>query len=732
MLRPLLFAFVLILISMDCTAQTPSNELSNAGNIRMRHPSDTVRHQRQAPQSNIFPFIQANSQFNFDLYLIKSLQGAIHNEAKILHKKRQLLIASGMNTAMMDVIDSFEKAAIKAIDVYADPVVKANVYMVLADAYDWRTEGSERQLVLYKEAARLYRESGRKKDQGLALIQLGQSQLRTEALQDTEISLNEAVRLLAASGYQRLQMAYMGLSHVYISTGRYKEGTQYGLEAVRVGERFKDTSIDMADVYKNLGYCYEIASDPANAAIYFRKALSIAKRNGSVVEIYASTAQIAKLMVRNSTDSAIGILKGLLRQYPLHPRTQELREAYIQLLRCYNRKKQLDDAGFYAGKVLEFANALPATSLYRNYALSPVIDYYILSRQYQEAAGLLSACRVLEEKHGQLPALSGIYSRLYKVDSARNDYKAALNSYKLWKRTIDSLEALAQTKQVAELRVAFETEQQEKNIALLQKENYLKSERIKRSALERNAVMGLALLLLIIFCLLYYQFHQKKVANRHINAKNLVLEKLLQEKEWLLKEVHHRVKNNLQTVVSLLESQAAGLRDEALNAIHESQHRVFAISLIHKKLYLAENIKTVDMSSYIPELVGYINEMIGKAAKLIFSYDIADINLDVSHAVPVGLIINEAVTNAIKYAFTGAHTGQNKISIAMKRKEDDHLQMIIEDNGRGLPADLLKGGGAGFGLRLLFGLTEDLGGNLVISNENGTKIILEFSQNPAF
>lgn len=727
-----------MLLNMDCSAQMPAHELSSTGGIRLHHFSDTIKrrhwtmeweeyYKQIAPQNNSFSLILAGKQPGTELYF-KGVQTAISNKAKALHQQRQLLLASGMDTAMIGVIDSFEKAAIKAIEIYRDPVAKADVIMALADAYDWRTEGPERQLILYQEAAGLYQDGGRKKEQGLALIQQGQSQLRGEVLHDTENSLKEAFRILNALGYPRLQMVYMGLSHVNISTGRYKEGTSYGLEAVRVGEKFGDTSIDMADVYKNLGYCYEIASDVPHAAIYFRKALDIAQRNGSVVEIYTSTAQMAKLMVRPSTDSAIAMLRGLLRQYPLHPGNPALREVYIQLLRCYNRKRQFDNARLYVRKILDFSGSLPAMSLYRSYALSPVIDHYILTRQYPEAVALLSICKSIEEKNGQLPALSGVYSRLYKIDSARNDYKAALNSYKLWKSINDSLDGLAQTKQIAELRVAFEAEQQEQNIALLQKDNHLKSERLDRSSLQRNAVVILAILLLIIFCLLYYQFHLKKAANRHISSKNLMLEKLLQEKEWLLKEVHHRVKNNLQTVVSLLESQAAGLEDEALDAIHESQNRVFAISLIHKKLYQAENIKTVEMATYIPELVGYINEMIGKVSKLTFEYDIADVELDVSHAVPVGLIVNESVTNAIKYAFPAAHTGLNVIRITMQRKEGNHLQLIIADNGIGLPADLLNGGGSGFGLRLLFGLTDDLGGSLVIRNENGTTITLEFSQ----
>lgn len=153
----------------------------------------------------------------------------------------------------------------------------------------------------------------------------------------------------------------------------------------------------------------------------------------------------------------------------------------------------------------------------------------------------------------------------------------------------------------------------------------------------------------------------------------------------------------------------------------------FAVSG-NKKLYQAENIRTVEMETYIPELVGYIHEMIGQNSKLAFEYDITDINLDVAHAVPVGLIINESVTNAIKYAFPGTRTGRNVIRITMERKESNRIQIVIADNGIGIPADLLNGGGPGFGLRLLFGLTDDLDGNLVIHNENGTKIILEFAQ----
>ena len=149
----------------------------------------------------------------------------------------------------------------------------------------------------------------------------------------------------------------------------------------------------------------------------------------------------------------------------------------------------------------------------------------------------------------------------------------------------------------------------------------------------------------------------KEESNSLINRKNDQLQLLLIEKDWLLKEVHHRVKNNLHTVFCLLESQAKYLADDALKAVEVSQHRIYAMSLIHQKLYQSEDIKTVDMSTYLLEFIGYLIESFDTGNYIRFESDFESVTLNIAQAIPVALIINEAVTNAIKYAFPAGKSG---------------------------------------------------------------------------
>ncbi len=165
--------------------------------------------------------------------------------------------------------------------------------------------------------------------------------------------------------------------------------------------------------------------------------------------------------------------------------------------------------------------------------------------------------------------------------------------------------------------------------------------------------------------LLYKQYRQKQKSaaliaetnkvisqkNQAITQKNEALEQLVTEKEWLLKEVHHRVKNNLHTVICLLESQAAYLESDARQANEVSQQRIYTMSLIHQKIYQSEDIKSIDMSVYLPEFIQYLDDSFGNNLRIHFEVDIDPVQLDISQAVPVALIINEAVTNSIKYAF---------------------------------------------------------------------------------
>jgi two-component sensor histidine kinase len=235
--------------------------------------------------------------------------------------------------------------------------------------------------------------------------------------------------------------------------------------------------------------------------------------------------------------------------------------------------------------------------------------------------------------------------------------------------------------------------------------------------------------MLIITGLVYSQYRNKQRRNKEINEKNLALEQLVKDKEWLVKEIHHRVKNNFHIVASLLEIQSSYLKNkEALSAIKESQHRIHSMSIIHQKLYQSETLSTIHMPEYIYELVEYLRESYSIRGNIVFSLQIDNIELNHASAITLGLILNEAITNSIKYAFAKADEG--RICISLTHISDSQILLSIADNGRGLPTNFDSRIGTSMGMELLQGLTDDLGGSFSIETNNGTQIKVIFDLKP--
>jgi len=201
----------------------------------------------------------------------------------------------------------------------------------------------------------------------------------------------------------------------------------------------------------------------------------------------------------------------------------------------------------------------------------------------------------------------------------------------------------------------------------------------------------------------------------------------LQEKEVLIKEIHHRVKNNMQVVSSLLQLQSRYITDpETLDLFRKSQSRVRSMSLIHEKLYRSEDLAHINFQDYIRKLSHYL--MIFYSVDMIkirVEYDIDDILLDINQAIPLGLITNELLSNCLKYAFSGRQEGL--VTITLKKK-DNIIKLSIVDNGVGIPDDFDLEGSDTLGLQLVRSLTEQLHGEFNYSNEDGTNFKLQFSE----
>jgi PAS domain S-box-containing protein len=213
---------------------------------------------------------------------------------------------------------------------------------------------------------------------------------------------------------------------------------------------------------------------------------------------------------------------------------------------------------------------------------------------------------------------------------------------------------------------------------------------------------------------------------QRIEQRTAQLTTSLEDKEVLLREVHHRVKNNLQIIISLLNLQSRYITDEmTLAAIKESQNRVRAMALVHEKLYQSADIAKINLDDYVRFLGNSLFQFYGMKGKgIVLTTRIQDINVGINTAIPIGLIVNELVSNSLKHAFPDGRKGE--ISFAITR-ENAMLNLVYKDNGTGIPAELDWHNAKSLGLRLVISLVEQLQGTIELERTAGTafKIIVK-------
>ncbi len=210
-----------------------------------------------------------------------------------------------------------------------------------------------------------------------------------------------------------------------------------------------------------------------------------------------------------------------------------------------------------------------------------------------------------------------------------------------------------------------------------------------------------------------------------IQVRTADLRRSLEEKEVLLREVHHRVKNNLQVISSLLALQQRRLEGtEAAQALGEAHARVRSISLVHDQLYRAADLGDVDFHAYLETLVARLAQTAGPGVEV--SVDVAPVQLGVDRAIPCGLIVNELVTNALKHAFAGRAAG--RVRVELRDSGPDELTLSVSDDGVGLPAGFDPAAQPTLGLVLVRTLAQQIGGQLVASTDRGARFAVRFAR----
>ncbi|MDI6644132.1 MAG: sensor histidine kinase [Methanobacteriaceae archaeon] len=210
-----------------------------------------------------------------------------------------------------------------------------------------------------------------------------------------------------------------------------------------------------------------------------------------------------------------------------------------------------------------------------------------------------------------------------------------------------------------------------------------------------------------------------------IKRKNKELSKILDEKEMLLKEIHHRVKNNLMVISSLLNIQSRYIKDkEARGIFRESQNRAKSMALIHERLYRSSDLKKIDFGDYIRTLArDLLSTYSNQDSMVTLEFDIDDIMLDINTTVPLGLIVNELFSNCFKHAFSDKKKG--KIKTIFKKEEDNYI-LIVSDDGVGFPSDIDFRNTNSMGLQLVNSLADQINGEIELEGSNGTTFKITF------
>jgi two-component sensor histidine kinase len=630
------------------------------------------------------------------------------------------------------------KSADSCFDLLVRSCQQAKDKPMEAKAWKWRgvytafsPQTTNNRIGYFENAAKLYRSIGDR--QNLIIVQqdIGYLYLASMQLQKADALLTQTKALEDSIGFPFTYYTLHGMSFAESYMGQFAVPLDEIVTAVRIAQASGD-SLCWPYLYTTVGADYSKVERYQYVAInWFLLALNRFIQTGGDPSMYGTLCDVATELTKvNRAQEALKDLQRIALRYPPIS-VADQRNYHIALLICYAKLKAYTEANEEV-RIIDQLIANPKMDL-RSFSIG---QYYTWKGDLLFEENRLDSCRYylnLALKQSSSFALSDqnyftLHSDLFYLDSLQGHYADAIRHLQAAEKiTRDEFSRQSEREQ-EELNMQYETAKKEKEllhqhqqIAGLEQQDKLRSANLRQANLIRNITIGAIMLLLLIGALLYRQYRQRQKNARLILQKNKLLEHLLTEKEWLIKEIHHRVKNNLHTVICLLESQAKHLENDALKAIEVSQNRIYAMSLLHQKIYQSADVRTIDMATYIPEFVGYLYESFGSPSPIRFDLDIDTLRMDIAQAIPVALIINEAVTNCLKYAFPEEQPGL--ICVGLHEREDA-VRLIVSDNGIGIGVIPEASETGSLGLELMEGLTQELRGNMSIEVQGGTLITI--------
>ncbi len=541
---------------------------------------------------------------------------------------------------------------------------------------------------------------------------------------DSALTCLEYAKAIYAKHGDKSELAqtFLLLNQIYGLKAEYLDAMNVTYKALNIYEAQNDEK-GIAECYSNIANLLYFSERNEQSVEYSAKAIAIQKKLGLKRDLADSyyTKACPELFIYGRMDSALASINEALKLY------KELGENGFDYLKARNwRGNVYKYLGQYDRALADYnANLESAKKQNINHyelaSYANIGHVYLLEGEYNKALpNNLKAIAMMKETGDKSNLwenymhVSNAYENLGQADSALKYEKLYSENYSDYLGSIIA-------RQETEAEVKYETRKKNETI------NTQAEELVAQDRIQKRYILFAAFLFFFLLLLLF-SYLQRQKRNLQLSLLNEELDAKNRQNELLMKEIHHRVKNNLEMVKSLLALQSAKTDDPASRAaILAGQSRVQSMGIIHQKLYRGDKLDSIEMKDYFENLTEDILDSFQAANQVSIDCEMEPLDLNIDTAIPIGLIVNELVSNSLKYAFPNGQAGEIKLSLKQKT---DGLHLKVSDNGVGFTMGS-EPKGTGFGSQLIDLLTRQLNGVLCKENQVGTSILFHFHPNKA-
>ena len=512
------------------------------------------------------------------------------------------------------------------------------------------------------------------------------------------------------------------IGFLHLNFGMHTKALEYFHESLKYRDEVDD-KIGASYCFNNIASVYKQQGKPNVALEYYFKSLKIREglRNKKAISITLNNIGVVYKNQKEFDKALEYYQSSLVLKEEIKDRSG-VSHVLNNIGTIYNEQGKLDMALVKYRESLEMTTAAHDEK-WMAITLFNMGSVHLKQGNSIKALSCASRSLTLSKKIGQPELIRDAADVLKSIFSYQHNWKSAFEMQELYVTMRDSIRNKKTEADATEQRVTYEVQKKEQEIKLLSVQNdvLLREKEVQQLKLNKNKIVNAMFLVggivAFLLALFFYMVSMKR------KSVNQLLQKQDEEKAILLKEIHHRVKNNLQVVNSLLRLQSKEIDDEEIVAkFKETQKRVITIAALHEKMYRSENLRHVNLKEHVESIVEDLITTYAIDKQITTQINIEDIKVGLRTLVPLGLIINEVIVYSLKYAFND--NDEAVINLQIKQLNDTTFEMLIGDNGVGISSHKKT---SGLGSKLINIFTKQLNGSLEVLEDSGTtyKIVFE-------